>query len=112
MSTRDPRPGTNRPDPTPPRHPEPQGASPDGYVGPETWVREAIAEQEEHIKRWRSCMDTLGRSHTYHTVTSPAPSGRAQEGEVTYRACAGCGVTETRDDYQTHRRAGGGAAEA
>lgn len=80
-------------------------------MGPETWVREAIAEQEAHIKRWRSCMDTLGRPHSYRDMTaSPNPAAPDEDPipSVTYRACATCGVTETREDYQTQRQARGG----
>lgn len=90
MSTSQPDAGTNRPD----RHID---TTADLTVGPETWVREAIAEQEEHIKRWRSCMDTLGRSHAYTTVTPDS------EGLKAYRACRVCGVTQTREDYARMR---------
>lgn len=75
----------------------------------ENWVREAIAEQEEHIKRWRSCMDTLGRAHTY-TVThlntegdAGSPSAGSPSTGASYRACATCGVTQTREDYRICR---------
>jgi hypothetical protein len=89
MTTPQPSKGTNRPDPRQPELPATEVAA--SHVGPETWVRDAIAEQEEHIKRWRSCMDTLGRAHAYREVTA--------SGSATYRACAVCGVTETREDY-------------
>jgi hypothetical protein len=58
----------------------------------EQWVREAIAEQEEYIKRWRSCMDTLGRSHTWRRHGNPTT-------KEAYEACVVCGVTKTREDY-------------
>lgn len=111
MSTSQPPEGTNRPD-LPDRtqipHPQPDPAQPDAAsesVGPETWVREAIAEQEEHIKRWRSCMDTLGRSHTYRDVTHTPPPDDTSGLAVTYRACTVCGVTETRADYAIKQQA-------
>lgn len=62
----------------------------------ETEIAEAIAQQEEHIKRSLSCG---GRgtmlSHSWATF-SAAPGG------PTYEACwrAGCRVTRTDDDYQ------------
>lgn len=107
MSTPQPCAGTNRPDPaatasaTTPAT-SPADASPD--VGPETWVREAIAEQEEYIKRWHSCMDMLGRSHAYGdvaTIASAAGSGAV----TTCRACTVCGVTQTREDYRIQQAA-------
>lgn len=110
MTTSQPHEGANRPDPT-----QPAPAAADTYVGPETWVREAIAEQEEYIRRWRSCMDTLGRSHSYRDVTlEPTPSA-SEGGEpltpLTFRACTVCGVTQTREDYQTRQQASHGHPE-
>lgn len=99
MSTFEPRPGTNRPDPN-----QPTLEASDAYVGPETWVREAIAEQEEYIKRWRSCRDILGRSHAY-AVVAAVPSAPGSGAVSTYRACTVCGVTETRADYAVKQQA-------
>lgn len=53
----------------------------------EDWVREAIASQEEHIKRSRSCRERIGEMHRYRTF------GDMATGE-TYQACVVCGVPE------------------
>jgi ribosomal protein L37AE/L43A len=57
---------------------------------PERWVAEAIAEQEEHIKRSTSCQGQVGRAHHFEHV----PSGLWIE-------CTTCAVTLTRGDYAT-----------
>lgn len=71
----------NTPDQTP-------GSPADG-----SWVTEAIAEQEEYIKRIHSCMEVVGTPHTYERFT-------ARPG-VYYSACTRCRVTETSEDYAT-----------
>lgn len=55
----------------------------------ETEIAAAIAEQEEYIKRRRTCND---RPYTNHVF---AP-------DRTWSACIHCGVTETAEDY--HRK--------
>jgi len=64
-------------------------------TGPETWVREAIAEQEEYIKRISSCVGQLGRSHEWGTVWNDEPERAAAR----WQECVTCGVTKTREDY-------------
>lgn len=76
---------------TPDEHPTHRDAT-----GPETWVREAIAEQEEYLKRRRSCAEVRFRSHQYRTVEATRPDGTA----VSYEACAVCDVTRTAEDYR------------
>lgn len=58
------------------------------------WVSEAIAQQEEYLKRRRACQDIPLRPHSFDQF-SVAP------GAPTYRACFRCKVTETDADYQT-----------
>lgn len=62
------------------------------YVGPEKWVPEAIAEQEEYIKRVHSCNGVLGLSHSWERFAA-APG-------VYYQACWRCQVTKTGEDYE------------
>jgi hypothetical protein len=73
--------------------------SPDSPDGPEKWVREAIAEQEEHLKRIRSCGGILGRSHAFRPHGRPGPDGSIPMVDVISR-CIACGVTETPQDYR------------
>jgi hypothetical protein len=61
-------------------------------TGPETWVREAIAQQEEYLRRIHPCPATDG-DHSWDRY-SPAP------GHQTYEACWRCRATRTDDDYQ------------
>lgn len=61
------------------------------YVGPEKWVPEAIAEQEEYIKRIHSCSGQTGLPHAWDRFAA-APG-------VYYSACTRCRVTENREDY-------------
>lgn len=58
--------------------------------GPEAWVRDAIAQQEEHLTRNRSCMGTLGRPHTYRIFGVPDSDGTIKN-TATYRgaSCVG-----------------------
>lgn len=65
-------------------------------TGPETWVPQAIAEQEEYIRRIHSCMEQTGRAHTWATVWSDEPELAAGR----WQACATCGVTKTTEDYE------------
>lgn len=58
-----------------------------------SWVTEAIAEQEEYIKRIHSCLEQTGLAHIFEQFAA-APG-------VYYRACTRCRVTETREDYAT-----------
>lgn len=69
-------------------------------AGPDSWVAQAIAEQEEYVKRWRSCAgidgshaDAVGLPHSWDTY-STAPGGPK------YQACWRCRVTRTREDYE------------
>ena len=54
-------------------------------------VPAAIAEQEEYIKRQKSCGEVLGKSHRF------APAAQGWPGSWT--ECMVCGVTETPEDY-------------
>lgn len=58
----------------------------------ENEIRAAIAEQEEYLKRVRSCQDVLGTAHAFR------PHGRPGTKQA-FSACVVCSVTETRDDY-------------
>lgn len=69
------------------------------YTG-QTWIAEAIAQQEEHLRRSRSCSGSptrtdpvVGMSHSWDRY-SPAP------GHETYQACWRCRVTRTDEDWQ------------
>lgn len=83
---------------TPEEQPQPQPEP-----GPELWVREAIAEQEEYIKRWRGCGGKPIR-HTFGPFGAPAQDG-AIESAATWSACIVCGVTQTRADYRVRSAA-------
>lgn len=67
--------------------------------GPEKWVPEAIASQEEYIRRISSCGGVIGKGHRFETFRGP-DSKLPVPDEVTWRECTGCGVTETREDYE------------
>lgn len=67
-------------------------------TGPEKWVPEAIAEQEEYIRRFKSCGGVLGKPHRFETFRGP-DSKLPVPDEVTWRQCINCDVTETREDY-------------
>lgn len=89
-------------DPTPNReHPEqrPAGHEP---TGPETWVREAIAEQEEHLKRIRPCQGIPLRAHRFAPHGRPDATGTIAGASLVSR-CIACGVTETPEDYRRSR---------
>lgn len=62
------------------------------------WVRSAIAEQEEYLKRMRSCRAQPGRAHGWRTFGS---LGR----DKAWEACVVCGVSRSRDDYERARAA-------
>lgn len=64
----------------------------------EKWVADAIAEQEEYIRRFRSCEDVPCKAHRYETFRGP-DSKLPVPDEVTWRECVACSVTETREDY-------------
>jgi hypothetical protein len=54
-----------------------------------SWVRVAVAEQEEYLKRQHGCKNQVFLPHTYDV----AASGQ-------YRECMRCGVTATFEDYK------------
>lgn len=58
------------------------------------WVAEAVAAQEEYLKRVRSCCGELGAGHAFRRFGRP---GR-QRAVV---RCVVCGVTQTREDFMT-----------
>jgi hypothetical protein len=74
-------------------------------TGPETWVPEAVAEQEEHLKRARPCQDT--QEHAYRDFGRPGRGGIIRA--ALWRECLTCGVTETPEDYR--KRLGSELAE-
>lgn len=77
--------------------------------GPEQWVPEAIAQQEEYLKRMASCGDVPFREHAFREFGVPGPDHTIRR-EHLYEACIICGVTRTDADYQ--RRLAGIAAYA
>lgn len=80
--------------------PAPQSPAETETPGPEEWVPEAIAEQEEHIKRSRPCGGPEGRPHAFRAFGRPSPDGTILNARM-WRACFNCGVTETPADYAT-----------
>jgi len=76
---------------------------PTSDTGPETWVREAIAQQEEYIKRRRPCAET-GGDHSWDWFSS-RPGVRVE-------MCWRCRVTRTDEDYQRKITAASGAADS
>lgn len=58
-----------------------------------SWVTRAIAEEEEHIKRSKACLERPGRLHAFRAHGHPA-----RPDEVVSR-CVVCGVTRTAQDY-------------
>lgn len=79
--------------------------------GAEKWVPDAIAQQEEYLKRSASCSGTsdpnasarVGMSHSWDTY-STAPNGPK------YDACWRCRVTKTDADHQIKTAAGAAPA--
>lgn len=61
----------------------------------EQWVTEAIASQEEYLKRMRSCRGQVGAAHHFR------PHGIPSAPSVVISRCVVCGVTETTADWQT-----------
>lgn len=73
--------------------------------GPEKWVPEAIAQQEEYLKRRRGCNGVSLVSHAFRDFGKPGPDGTIANA-LMWRACIVCGVTETNEDYETKLKAG------
>ncbi len=63
-------------------------------VDTENWVAEAIASQEEHIRRSTSCLGQIGRAHVYREHGHLGTPNSWQE-------CLTCGTTKTLTDYET-----------
>lgn len=74
------------------------GGSP---AGPESWVARAIAQQEEHIKRTKSCGGRVGRAHTWVDRERPAAELALPDKTwvLSWSECAVCEVTKTDEDY-------------
>lgn len=79
------------------KHPHPNG---DLINTGQPWITEAVAQQEEDLRRSRSCTGgsgktrpMIGLAHSWDRF-SPAP------GHKIYEACWRCGVTRTDEDYQ------------
>lgn len=80
----------------PDQNPEP-GGSP---AGPDSWVAQAIAEQEEHLRRVRSCTGINGSHADAHPGLSHSwDSFSTAPGGPKYEACWRCRVTRTPADY-------------
>jgi hypothetical protein len=58
-------------------------------------IREAIEEQEEHIKRVSSCRGERGVSHSFRMFGTRVGHTR----KYLYSACVVCGVTEHGRDF-------------
>lgn len=61
-------------------------------------IAEAIAQQEEYLKRIRTCSAGRFLPHAWETY-STAPGGPK------YQACWRCKVTKTDEDYQIKQKA-------
>lgn len=72
----------------------------------ESEIREAIAQQEEHLKRSKSCREVPGTAHSFSTFGAPS-TDRTIASSAMWQACIVCGVTETDDDYQIRLAATG-----
>lgn len=59
----------------------------------ELGIREAIAAQEEHIKRTMSCRGLAGTPHKWRPFGDPTKKTR-------FQACVVCDVTQTSVDYE------------
>lgn len=57
-------------------------------------VASAVAAQEEHIRRWKSCREIVGQAHIFRRF------GRPIHPDATWSECVTCGVTETAEDYK------------
>jgi hypothetical protein len=60
----------------------------------QTEVKAALAAQEEHIKRERSCMGVVGLAHGFRRFGNPSNP------KVVWSQCIVCNLTETNDDYE------------
>lgn len=67
--------------------------------GPEQWVPDAVAQQEEYLKRMAPCGGVRFREHTFRQFGVPDRNHRIAR-EHFYDACIACGVTRTDADYQ------------
>jgi hypothetical protein len=61
-------------------------------------VAEAIASQEEHIKRTKSCQGVIGQAHHFRTFGGPTSAN------PTWQECFICHVTKSALDYQRKLR--------
>ena len=73
-------------------------------IKPKSWIADAVASQEEHIKRVQSCGGVIGTPHQFATFRGP-DSALPVPNETTWRQCRGCDVTETREDYERKQAA-------
>lgn len=62
-------------------------------------IKAAIAEQEEYLKRNKSCMGVVGRAHRFAPHATPSLDGTLH-GDALVSRCIACGVTETAQDYR------------
>lgn len=63
----------------------------------QTEIEEAIAEQEEHIKRQASCCGVLGLPHQFHNFVEPNKNRQRND---YYLACVRCSVTQSAKDFR------------
>lgn len=66
-------------------------------------IKAAIAEQEEYLRRQRSCQGRLYAPHTFGSFRSQGQPGSVAASDI-WSACIICGVTETPEDYRTKMR--------
>ena len=62
------------------------------------WVADALAEQEEYLKRQRSCSDVPGKPHAFRPHGRPSPDGSIANAAL-WSQCVACGVTASGADY-------------
>lgn len=62
-------------------------------------LKQAIAAQEEYIKREQSCRGEVGRAHAFR------PFGKPTHRSHMWSQCIACDVTETGGDYEIKRKA-------
>lgn len=70
----------------------------------EGWVRDAVDEQEDYLKRVRSCGGVTGRPHQFEDFGRPSPDGTIM-GALMWRECLACGAAASAADYATRRQA-------
>lgn len=62
-------------------------------------IKAAIAEQEEYLKRMRSCRGQLGLPHRFASFDVKGQRSEADDRPGAWRECIACGATQTDEDY-------------